>query len=78
MAALELLHPGIESRKKDCQARRAAIKEKEVKLVKDRHAESFPAMGGKTRSWAEERRQKALEETLNDDKMEGLRIKLGM
>lgn len=76
MAELEKLHPGAIERRKACEARRAAIKEKEVKLVLDRHAESFPSMGGKTRSWAEQKRQKALDETLQDGKMKKLQEKL--
>lgn len=40
---------GVRERRKECEARRAAIKEKEAKLVLDRHNESFPGMGGKTR-----------------------------
>lgn len=43
MKKCEENHPGSIERRKECEARRAAIKEKEVKLVLDRHAESFPS-----------------------------------
>lgn len=76
MAELEKLHPGAIERRKACEAKRAAIKEKEVKLVLDRHAESFPSMGGKTRSYAEQKRQRALDETAEDGKMRKLKEKL--
>ena len=75
---LEREHPGATERRKECEARRAETKEKEMKLVKDRHASTEPGMkAGRIPGWADKQAARREHEHAFDLEMEALEKKLG-
>lgn len=76
MEKLDKQKPGYLEHRKALDAARAEQKKHEAKLVTDRHNESFPGMGGKTQSWTELKRAKAIQEANDDEKMEKLKEKM--
>ena len=79
MDKLEREHPGATDRRKACQDKRAAVKKHELKLMHDRHDESFHGMNmaklKADRYWLNNRAQ-ILADTHEDDKMKKLKAKL--